>query len=382
MGSSEPSARCAASNAKRIQRRSPFVATGEQQRVQGDTLLSSAGERAKQRGRRSEQDGGFSLVARQKCITFRVPERTDASESSLLFPLPGSPMTSATAARCPSSVTSRSVSSSSGRRSPQRSRGDARGRYTGLARRPVSLRAAAEEFTDDRAGVASTVEARQPQGTCQRARATPMEEAFAAETAARPGRLRAGGLRRPRSLRARWRQASLLSSSRNARRRSPTHLRTSWSQALVMAALPSGDEPGVGPIEGVGLVRERRIDRPALGGLLRRSPARGRAATPACADRLLPEVQALCGRSALGCYGDNQLVMTGDAVGGFEPEDVARHEYGHHVAFNRSNTPWKGLEWGPKRWASYEASAPVSAQEPPTRASEPPLSIEPRRGLR
>ena len=46
--------------------------------------------------------------------------------------------------------------------------------------------------------------------------------------------------------------------------------------------------------------------------------------------------------------------MTGDAAGGFEPEDVARHEYGHHIAFNRSNTPWKGLEWGPKRWASYE----------------------------
>jgi hypothetical protein len=68
----------------------------------------------------------------------------------------------------------------------------------------------------------------------------------------------------------------------------------------------------------------------------------------------LPEVQALCGQTALGCYGDNQLVITGDAAGGFEPEEVARHEYGHHIAFNRANTPWKGLEWGPKRWASYE----------------------------
>jgi hypothetical protein len=67
----------------------------------------------------------------------------------------------------------------------------------------------------------------------------------------------------------------------------------------------------------------------------------------------LPEVQALCGSSALGCYGDNQLVMTGDAADGFEPEEVARHEYGHHVAFNRANPPWKALEWGPKRWASY-----------------------------
>ena len=68
----------------------------------------------------------------------------------------------------------------------------------------------------------------------------------------------------------------------------------------------------------------------------------------------LPEVQALCGQTALGCYGDNELVMTGDAASGFEPEEVARHEYGHHIAFNRANTPWKGLEWGPKRWASYE----------------------------
>jgi hypothetical protein len=68
----------------------------------------------------------------------------------------------------------------------------------------------------------------------------------------------------------------------------------------------------------------------------------------------LPEVQALCGQTALGCYGDDQLVMTGDAAGRFEPEDIARHEYGHHIAFNRANTPWKGIEWGPKRWASYE----------------------------
>jgi hypothetical protein len=67
----------------------------------------------------------------------------------------------------------------------------------------------------------------------------------------------------------------------------------------------------------------------------------------------LPEVRALCGPNALGCYGDNQLVMTGDTADGFEPEEVARHEYGHHIAFNRANPPWKALEWGPKRWASY-----------------------------
>jgi hypothetical protein len=67
----------------------------------------------------------------------------------------------------------------------------------------------------------------------------------------------------------------------------------------------------------------------------------------------LVEVQALCGSRALGCYGDNELVMTDETAGGFEPEEIARHEYGHHVAFNRANPPWKPLESGPKRWASY-----------------------------
>jgi hypothetical protein len=33
-------------------------------------------------------------------------------------------------------------------------------------------------------------------------------------------------------------------------------------------------------------------------------------------------------------------------------EAVITHEYGHHVAADRSNTPWRALDWGPKRWAS------------------------------
>jgi len=33
---------------------------------------------------------------------------------------------------------------------------------------------------------------------------------------------------------------------------------------------------------------------------------------------------------------------------------VAAHEYGHHVAANRLNPPWVALDWGTKRWASYE----------------------------
>jgi hypothetical protein len=33
-------------------------------------------------------------------------------------------------------------------------------------------------------------------------------------------------------------------------------------------------------------------------------------------------------------------------------ESVLTHEYGHHIAANRSNAPWSPLKWGAKRWAS------------------------------
>ena len=66
----------------------------------------------------------------------------------------------------------------------------------------------------------------------------------------------------------------------------------------------------------------------------------------------LPEVQTICGGSAVGCYGDDQLIVTNEPALGFRPEEVARHEYGHHVALNRSNAPWPAFDWGPKRWAT------------------------------
>ena len=66
------------------------------------------------------------------------------------------------------------------------------------------------------------------------------------------------------------------------------------------------------------------------------------------------EVAELCGPDALGCYGGDELVVGGDVVDGVTPEEVARHEYGHHVAAHRTNPPWRALDWGPKRWATAE----------------------------
>lgn len=70
----------------------------------------------------------------------------------------------------------------------------------------------------------------------------------------------------------------------------------------------------------------------------------------------LDQVQALCGGGdgVLGCYGGNRLVAVGDTVDGITPESVAAHEYGHHVAFNRVNSPWPAVAWGTKRWATAE----------------------------
>jgi hypothetical protein len=67
----------------------------------------------------------------------------------------------------------------------------------------------------------------------------------------------------------------------------------------------------------------------------------------------LDEVQQLCGARALGCYGDDQLIAVGETqLDGTTPEEVVRHEYGHHIAFYRSNPPWDAIDWGPKFWAS------------------------------
>src|SRR5262245_48700627 len=67
------------------------------------------------------------------------------------------------------------------------------------------------------------------------------------------------------------------------------------------------------------------------------------------------EISRVCGQDALACYSARgaSLYAPGEDPGSsLSAEAVIAHEYGHHVAANRNNTPWDALDWGPKRWDS------------------------------
>jgi hypothetical protein len=74
------------------------------------------------------------------------------------------------------------------------------------------------------------------------------------------------------------------------------------------------------------------------------------------------EVQDDCGGldGTLACYAPSTQTMT--VPGEQQPDDgsgittsyVVAHEYGHHIARHRDNSPFPALDFGPKFWASYE----------------------------
>ena len=67
------------------------------------------------------------------------------------------------------------------------------------------------------------------------------------------------------------------------------------------------------------------------------------------------EIARVCGRDAVACYSARGafLYTPGEDPGSdLSAEAVITHEYGHHIAANRSNAPWLALDYGPKRWAS------------------------------
>ena len=69
------------------------------------------------------------------------------------------------------------------------------------------------------------------------------------------------------------------------------------------------------------------------------------------------QIASLCGSSdALACYdpGTGTIVTPADDSADVTAKSALLHEYGHHIARARRNPPWNAVDWGPKRWATYE----------------------------
>lgn len=68
------------------------------------------------------------------------------------------------------------------------------------------------------------------------------------------------------------------------------------------------------------------------------------------------EVTAICGAGALACYDPSAQTIEAtpeDQLDSPPAQEIVTHEYGHHIANNRSDAPWSAESYGTKRWASY-----------------------------
>jgi hypothetical protein len=71
----------------------------------------------------------------------------------------------------------------------------------------------------------------------------------------------------------------------------------------------------------------------------------------------LSDVQAKCGSQALACYDPSEETIYAspeDQLDSPPAKEIVTHEYGHHVANNSNDAPWDALDYGTKRWSSYE----------------------------
>jgi hypothetical protein len=71
----------------------------------------------------------------------------------------------------------------------------------------------------------------------------------------------------------------------------------------------------------------------------------------------LSSVQSLCGAQALACYDPQRqeiFASPEDQLNSPPAKEIVTHEYGHHLANNSSDAPWQALDYGTKRWSSYE----------------------------
>ena len=71
----------------------------------------------------------------------------------------------------------------------------------------------------------------------------------------------------------------------------------------------------------------------------------------------LAEVQKTCGGQALACYFPREAAIyapAADPKPGVFAKGVLAHEFGHHIAASRLNPPFHSVDYGTKRWATYE----------------------------